>query len=565
MSGPWFFYADERTASRLRDPGQAVVMVGSFMGYPNFGDILQLKGALRWHAAQTGCTPILILDVDAITDDDYPARVRRNYGVESLVFFCTYPLTNPPAGLALVPTMPAIPNLHLYGGGFLNPLWGDFLVSLVEGVYAAFGSTRYLVSGQQVDPAFRDAMAAHFTRCPPILAGGRDPTSAKVLASCGVRAAFSFDDATECAADIAAALTRNGEPGGPHALVHLNASGYTRSDGEAAQLATLLDRLVTLRDHLGPQARFTLLQAYTDRRTYDIADTLGVVQLLDDTFPLREYGVLHLDRIAMDLGREGWDRGLGLTPAPTIALTSSYHVSMLCAMMGVPCWMEGRNDYYRQKRSGLGHEHADFRVFLANPTAATLADGLAARSVWLERLSEAWAAPSPAATLREAPSRRVPPARAWTGKQTVAKLREHLLAWAKDAEASAVRAHARATELGARLGQVEGAFHEEKETARLLRAQIDDLGAQVRDLAAARDATAAELDGARREVRTLGEALDAARGELVRVRAELGGELASWKAWANDLEGQLARDRARLATLEDLCGMTIQRLRRMTA
>lgn len=579
MSGRWHFYADDTTRAALAREGMRVLLVGSFMGYPNFGDILQLKGAIRWHRSVTRCEPVLILDVDAIADADYAARVRRNFAIEPLVFACVHPLTNPPFGLREIEAPPTIERLHLYGGGFLNRLWGDFVLSLVEGVYAVFNVSRYIITGQQVDPEFKSAMARHFAICPPIIAGGRDPTSARVLAECGVRAAYSFDDAAECMADIAAALG-SGKPAAsePHALIHLNASGYTRSDDEDAQLGTLRERVIALRDHLGHAAPLTLLQAYTDRRLHSIADTLGVVQLLDDTLPLREYRVLHLDRIALEFGQAGWDRGARISPAPTIALTSSYHVSMLCALMGVPCWMERRNAYYRQKASGLYMAHATFEEFLGAPTVASLDEGLAARTAWLASLAQAWAGPAPGVLPRTAVPHTDATAREWAGKMTPSRMREHLRAWIRDAESSAQRANVCVSEQTARAVAAEASLDAAMRTLGACRAELtgvradaDRLSARVAELGEQNARTSEDLAATREQLyaaqasaRRLSADLANTQVAMARLDATLRDEISAWRRQATSLGEQIAREREHAARIRYLCDSAVLRLRRIT-
>lgn len=574
MTARWSFYADEATRRALRETQPSVVLVGSFMGYPNFGDILQLKGALRRHRA-AGREPLLVIDIDAPTDAGYLDRVRRNFGVRTIVLASVHPLLAAPFGWERLESPPRVPTLHLYGGGFLNPLWGEFVLSLVEGTHAAFGVERYVVSGQQVDPAFAPAMQAHFARCPAVLAGGRDPTSAQVLAGCGVPAGYSFDDAAECMADLAASLSGAPEHGS-HALVHLNASGYTRSDDEAAHLETLRERLTMLRGHVG-SAPFTLAQAYTDRRTASIVDTLGVVQLLDETFPLREYRVLHLDRLALDLDRPDRRLDASLGTRPTIALSSSYHVSMLAVLLGVPCWMERRNAYYHQKCSGLALPIGEFAAFLAAPQRASLDGALSARRTWLDREADVWVAPAPVA-----PAPRLDPdpaPRAWSGKRTATGQRDHLMAWAKDAEASAARAHARATELAARIASAEGAAAEQAARAQAAEAALAAANAEIvrlqREAASLRDevaglterhaATRLELDLALAHAAVLRERVAQVEAAAARVESGLRDDLGKARAVERDLRAEVARLRERAAGIEDLCDAAIRRLRRLTA
>jgi hypothetical protein len=63
--------------------------------------------------------------------------------------------------------------------------------------------------------------------------------------------------------------------------------------------------------------------------------------------------------------------------------------------MGVPCWLRADNDYYVQKRAGLGLPDQGLRTFLAQARVLGLERQMSGRAAWLAKLEEAYRAPAP--------------------------------------------------------------------------------------------------------------------------------------------------------------------------
>jgi len=207
MSQPCLdLHADARTRDLLGDRRPAVLLLGGYTGYPNFGDILQLKGAIAWHREKTDLQPVLVCDAASIPDPGFQERLRRWFGVEAIVFWSRERLDLRPVGLQGLRESSPVRHLHVFGGGFLNRFWGPGLLDVIDHLHAFFGVGHYVLSGQQVDPAIREQLATHFAQCPPRLAGGRDPLSVDVLRECGAPDEYSFDDAAEVLRALTAAL-----------------------------------------------------------------------------------------------------------------------------------------------------------------------------------------------------------------------------------------------------------------------------------------------------------------------------------------------------------------------
>ncbi|MEO6158354.1 MAG: hypothetical protein ABIQ39_12075, partial [Ilumatobacteraceae bacterium] len=362
------FYLDAESARRLdasAAPAHRVLLVGGYLGYSNFGDILQLKGVLAWHRQHTGFQPVVVCATDAITDAGFEDRVRQWFGVDTLLFWSEQPGDFSSVGLAEISSGIQIDHLHIYGGGFFNRYWGATMLRLLGDAAKQFGLPHVVVSGQQVDVAFVDELSKYLHEVQPVLVGCRDEGSVEMLCAREIAATYSFDDATEPLARLAetfniSGLTTKG------LLLHMNVSDYTDRELDAPSGAeghirsrwrsveaelVLLDLYVSgLAD---AERQVTLLQGYTDRRVNDVVDSLGVVQRLESAFPFDQYKVVHLDHIALrfEFGELGDQMNeVDSTSDGAIAVSSSYHVALLCGMMGVPCWLRVGNEYYNQKR-----------------------------------------------------------------------------------------------------------------------------------------------------------------------------------------------------------------------
>jgi len=432
MSPPGLnLYADAHTSEALSDGRPAVLLLGGYQGYSNFGDIVQLKGAIRWHKAKTGLRTIPICEVASITDPGFCQRVQRWFGVDAVIFWSPEALDMGPAGLRVLVDSPPIRHLHVYGGGFLNRFWGEALLGLIEHLHLRFGVGHYVLSGQQVDAGTQEQLANHFRKCPVLLAGGRDAQSVDLLTRCGAPAEYSFDDAAEVLRELASALApvKTDTPDSLDVLIHLNVSSYTHDGGGADPMDALADQLRALYEHhtrLHPDRppRAALIQAYTDRRVHEIADTLGVAQQLEDRFPFTAYQVVELGRLALELGASP------LPPLPPIArdavaMTSSYHVTLLCALLGVPCHLQAGNPYYQQKKEGLGLPPDDLAAFLKQPRSLCVGPLFAIRASWLRRLEAVYGQPAATPPAEPAAGQAGPgEAKSWSPKSGLRELRK---------------------------------------------------------------------------------------------------------------------------------------------
>ncbi len=384
MVAPRSFYADGTSITSFTEQRRRVLLVGSYLGFPNFGDILQLKGAIRFHRQHTGLEPTVLLSTDAITGPDFVEHVRAAFAIEEVVFWSPDRADFSDVGLSLFTDDLPIGHAHIYGGGFFNRYWGAGMAEQAREALTRFAITSCVVSGQQVDPQFADDLVALLEDLPIVLVGCRDALSVDLLRSRGVAAEYSFDDASEQVHALAPRLVHDDgiEVEHPTVLVHMNASAYTAESDvdEVSLFAGMLDDVVTT---VGAGVKAIVLQAYTDQRVHEVVDTLGVISQLEHHFPFPSYGVIHLDHLAMmsDVDHVG-PVDIGVAPSRSLAISSSYHVAMLCAAMGVPCWLRARNDYYEQKNDTLSLPKVDLQTFLHDPHPIDLRRQLAARLDW---------------------------------------------------------------------------------------------------------------------------------------------------------------------------------------
>ena len=393
-----YWYADDTTRAALQRQTSRIVLLGGYSGYNNFGDILQLKGAIRWHRRHTGREPVVVCDARAVPDAQFVSRLRECFGVEEVLFYSPHRLDSELA-LSEWRDAPHLEHLHVYGGGFLNAMWGPLFVSLIEATIERFGVGHYVLSGQQASEEIGDVLHDHFRRYRPLLVGARDHESLGVLRSSGAEATYSFDDASEALQEFA--CRQPPDPAPADLLLHMNLSGYTRQGDFESAAHQLVERLDRLSRHIREKAgnhlpEVVLLQSYTDRRA-DVVDTLNSAQALADCFPFASYRVVDLADLALRV-RDPDTARLPLPVAP-IAMVGSYHTALLCGVLSVPCFLSAENDYYRQKQRGLGLRSRDLARFLQFPERIDLTAAMTARKPWLDRLAEAY---------RQPPTMRVP-------------------------------------------------------------------------------------------------------------------------------------------------------------
>lgn len=351
IPAPTLFAAPETIAAIERAPAVAL-LIGSYDGSGNYGDLMQLDGALSLLAPLgPELLPLPVLERSLL---DSHGELRDHFANPP-----THPVFYDPGedrrdALLPVPA-PARATFaacYLYGGGYLNPSWGDRKLAMLEaaeGLLAASEVERVsrLASGQQVDAdwvaALSDQEAKRLRAFELLL--GRDRASAETLA------AFAPGATTGDGGDDAVGLLRQlpaehlpGDEG--RLLVNLHAVEHqwvTDRPGAVANFqadfAAQLGRLA------GATVLAQPLVAYLDRQV----DERPMIERLAAACAARGIEVAEplvlrpaaIEAAAAQIGRAA------------LTLSCSYHVTLTSLLLGVPAALLGDNAYYEQKATGL--------------------------------------------------------------------------------------------------------------------------------------------------------------------------------------------------------------------
>jgi hypothetical protein len=371
---PFYFYADQATLDTLKNAQQKVILVGSDSGNSNFGDILQLKGTINFYKDESHFVPIPVFNLFNISDCNYVNIMKKRLGVDGLIFVSDKLIDFEDSNLELV-LVDNIMNCdlcHLYGGGFLNSMWGEYVLAMSESILKLFQISNYVISGQQVEDSFAEQVKKHVSCFKPTLVGARDHDSLANLINAGVESIYTFDDATEELLKIADKIPAQKTQ---KVLGHINLSSYTNS---RENQTTIAQNFATLKTSL-PDHRMVLFNAFNNNH-YVVTDTLGTLVEMENNFPYKSYSVVDGPALAY----YGIVDDISLLAAE-IAISSSYHTTLLMHLSGTPCWLVSNNNYYDQKRSSLGVS-GTLEEFLSNPTIPDYTQKLEARKQWQEML-----------------------------------------------------------------------------------------------------------------------------------------------------------------------------------
>ncbi|HYH53495.1 MAG TPA: polysaccharide pyruvyl transferase family protein [Solirubrobacterales bacterium] len=344
------------TAQAMAEATAVAFLVGSYDGSGNFGDIAQLDGALRMLGRLDGGPLILPVLERQYAATHQALRGDLLHAPEHALYFDD---GGGNFGDNLVPVTPMAPRFalsYLYGGGFLNPSWGERKLAMlraVEGAVEGAGAVTRIASGQQVDAGWISqlgpadtALLASFE-----LLGARDDVSAQVL-----QQLVGPDSATNTGDDAVGVLPEvvgEGEGSkGREALevnVHIAEHPWVTERPESVRdfnvgLLAELSQLTGRPLHVRP------LLAYLDPR---VEERSG------------------LERFAAACAERGINVGepLVLRPAniveaaadlsgAALTVSCSYHVALTSLLLAVPTVILRDNPYYDQKAKGLLRDFA---------------------------------------------------------------------------------------------------------------------------------------------------------------------------------------------------------------
>jgi hypothetical protein len=378
--------ATPETAAAIATAPALAVLVGSYDGSGNYGDLAQLDAALGL-LDDTGTGPLVLPVLErqfAATHETladqflHPPRHVLYFddaeeGDDDLV------PVQPPASLGLG-------LVYLYGGGYLNPSWGARKLAMLgasEALVSGAARVCKVATGLQVD---RDWIAAlgspegaklrDFD-----LLGARDDASARTLAELvGTEPVPNTgDDAVGVLTTTPVTSRREGRA----VAVNVHFGGHDWVTGSAdSALQFDLALLAELARLGGRPLRVRPLLAYVDPR---IDERPGA------------------ERLAAECTRHGIEVGEPclLRPATVpefadhlggadLTLSSSYHVALTSLLLGVPAILLRDNGYYDQKARGLLADFGLPETF--SPTSAAdpaqVANGLAPQLLETDRREE---------------------------------------------------------------------------------------------------------------------------------------------------------------------------------
>lgn len=387
-----YYYSEKETADFLKTKNKRAYLYGSFVGYNNFGDIIQLKHAIDFHKQRTDLTPVIVLHLTSLESSHHVQELKRWYGCDHFIFISDKVFNTTDANLALIKKIQPGGLLHIYGGGFLNKYWGRGIIEKVIDMLDSLAISNYLFSGQQVEEATVPYLNKLIEKQQPLLFGVRDYESYKYMKQAGVakNIEFSFDDVIEILhtwrestrPSLKLRLLNKMRP--TTTLWHINISSYA-----TANKKRVLEKIRRVkRDR--PKNRVLVAHAYNDIRV-SLRDSLQSILQLENDFPYYDYKVVNLAQMALDIHPEKntYPNIAALLSNVDLAVASSYHTAMLTTIFGIPSFLMSENEFYSQKQKGLGFGN-DFGKFMDDPSKHlnSFQKEMIERQEWLEKLEK---------------------------------------------------------------------------------------------------------------------------------------------------------------------------------
>lgn len=361
-----------------------VYLYGGYVGYDNFGDIIQLKSVLYFYRQHTILEPVILLHKTPHLTRDRISKLGRWFETSNLIFIGD-PDSDLKTTLTQVKEFGGESLFHIYGGGFLNSYWGQEIINNIQSFLTTAQPREYLFSGQQLDRSVIPRLRLLFSYKSPSLFGVRDKQSYELAGKRLQQVAlyFSFDDAC----DLFLLMIRRDRRKNlfkirkkHRLLIHINTSDY--SSKNIKRVAEYLVRLGQSRDDMKP----IVIQAYQDIRP-DLKDSGESILELNDRFPYANYEVLNLAAVTLSFSPESPSTYF-MEPLLEVnfALVSSYHVALFMRLLKVPTFLMNENEFYDQKSQAL-HLPKNIDEALENHGSENrLAYELAQRKVWLNQL-----------------------------------------------------------------------------------------------------------------------------------------------------------------------------------
>jgi polysaccharide pyruvyl transferase WcaK-like protein len=382
---------DPAERSALEGAGAVVLLVGGYDGSANYGDIAMLDAAVEL-VERLGPRVAALPVVEAVHRETharlYPAGPGQRRPAATI--YHAVPGDSPPGDLApaALPTGMRAGAVYLYGGGYLNPWWGERKLAMAragEALLREVGLPRADVvsSGLQVDAGWLAGIDPRIAE--PLgragVIGVRDEASAAAVTAAGHPAENTGDDAVGPLLPWVGTASRAPAPAQVNLQVNPASWITGASDALLAHLADLLAALWPLAERIQP------FIAYDDPNTSERPALERLRELCGDCGIPR--GALAEPVMALP---DRFDEWIPVLARGVLTLSSSYHVSLTSLLTGVPAALITDNDYYVQKSAGLRADFGlpeAFAVLVGGDTAATAAALTAALAPVRERLAVA--------------------------------------------------------------------------------------------------------------------------------------------------------------------------------
>jgi polysaccharide pyruvyl transferase WcaK-like protein len=345
-------FAPPATVAELGRARAVALLIGSYDGSGNYGDLAQLDAALSLlQKFEPALLVLPLLERSRLADHRALVGEFLHPPTRALFF-------DPGEGHedelqpVAAPADLAFAACYLYGGGYLNASWGGRKLAMLraaEELLGAGGATEVcrMSSGLQADAdwvaALSEADAESLGGYEPL--GARDPSSREALAALGGGA-----EARETGDDAVGLLRRliDGPVAEPadRASIYVHVAEHPwateRPQAIADFYADLLAEVARRADQ--PVVARPLI-AYHDRW---VSEQQAVERLAE---ACAKRGVeLSRPQVLRPAGLPG---ELSRMRRATLTVSSSYHVALTSLMLGVPTVLLGDNPYYEQKAAGL--------------------------------------------------------------------------------------------------------------------------------------------------------------------------------------------------------------------
>lgn len=354
------FYVDRMLAPRAERAQTGTFLIGSYAGWPNFGDYLQIKSTIDFYVKIGAHNIFLLLDIGARTPHRQNLVKFDATGTQIIPVY--YDLGQDASRCLLLDDLIALPDLppslflHVYGGGFINDLWGKRCRTAINGLLQYHAQVnvdsqpRLFMSGLQVCPS------AEIHKWQPLFAqaayiGARDEETIRILEGLldgnnRAKVQYSGDDALPA---LAAALENEGS--GESTLtvsVHTNLAEYSSSAPER-RLKRISKTLAAVAHHFGSGLICDLLVAYPSDHVQEEEAAHQLEAIYARSVTAGEAPPLKFRR--RNVFKEIVDGTFRFDAS--FLVTCSYHIALTGLLSNCPTLLLADNDYYRQKAAGL--------------------------------------------------------------------------------------------------------------------------------------------------------------------------------------------------------------------